>query len=141
MGTCSRAARSSDACNTTPLALYGGQLGVEDGSVNGPSDDVYKKLVLDAQLDSRHTFINMPEFQVSSINKTLCRPALGYSFAAGTTDGPGMFFEQATSGTGDPFWNEIRRFIQTPSSRADRVSAPKAHLARCGREGAVSVEC
>ncbi|XP_075229795.1 neutral ceramidase isoform X2 [Lycorma delicatula] len=45
-----------------------------------------------------------------------CQPAMGYSFAAGTTDGPGAFsFKQAMKAT-NPFWNIIRNFIAGPSS-------------------------
>ena len=35
-----------------------------------------------------HQFVHMPSLVVNG--KTLCSPAMGYGFAAGTTDGCGM---------------------------------------------------
>lgn len=43
-------------------------------------------------VDYRHSWLDMPSVQVTDslgVTATLCRPAMGYSFAAGTTDGPG----------------------------------------------------
>ena len=44
-----------------------------------------------------------------------CKPAMGYSFAAGTIDGPGAFdFTQGDNST-NIFWNVVRNFIKEPS--------------------------
>lgn len=44
-----------------------------------------------------------------------CTPSVGYSFAAGTTDGPGSFlFEQGTR-TDNELWNLLRDFVAEPS--------------------------
>jgi hypothetical protein len=41
---------------------------------------------------------------------------MGYSFAAGTTDGPGSFaFEQGTT-TSNPLWNAVRNFLAAPTA-------------------------
>ena len=85
-------------------------------------------------IDVRHTFVDMPEYVVQATGNRLCRPALGYSFAAGTTDGPGMFFEQATNGSGDPFWNTIRMAIKKPSREQIRCQAPKPILFDVGEK-------
>jgi neutral ceramidase len=70
-----------------------------------------------------HQFIDMPRQKVSYFsqktrkvqNGTGCLPAMGYSFAAGTTDGPGAFdFAQGTT-SDNPFWNAVRDFIAEPS--------------------------
>lgn len=65
-----------------------------------------------------HAWVNMANVTVQvngSFHKT-CSPARGYSFAAGTTDGPGQFdFKQGDNSTGTPFWNFIRQFIHKPS--------------------------
>lgn len=43
---------------------------------------------LEPEIDYRHVFLNMSEITIEgSGNAKTCRPALGYSFAAGTTDG------------------------------------------------------
>lgn len=50
-------------------------------------------------------------------NVTGCTPAMGYSFAAGTTDGPGvMDFTQGTT-SDNPFWNTVRDFLAEPSAQ------------------------
>ena len=49
---------------------------------------------LSGPIDFRHSYVDMTNVQVNrkdgSKVKT-CKPAMGYSFAAGTTDGPGAF--------------------------------------------------
>jgi neutral ceramidase len=45
-------------------------------------------------VDSRHAFIDMTNVSVALENGAsvrTCKPAMGFSFAAGTTDGPGAF--------------------------------------------------
>ncbi|CAF3077357.1 unnamed protein product [Rotaria sp. Silwood2] len=58
----------------------------------------------------RHTYVDMQTINVSSHftstgrNETTCQAALGYAFAAGTTDGPGDFdFTQSANST-NIFW-------------------------------------
>lgn len=42
-----------------------------------------------------------------------CSPAVGYSFAAGTTDGAGAFdFTQGTT-SGNPFWDAIAHTVRS----------------------------
>lgn len=63
---------------------------------------------------------------------TTCRAALGYSFAAGTTDGPGQFdFTQSTTRSA-PFWNFVRDFIAKPSKEAMKCHHPKPILLPVG---------
>ncbi|KAL0125798.1 hypothetical protein PUN28_004691 [Cardiocondyla obscurior] len=88
-----------------------------------------------------HQFVNMPEQSAEFLNETTgkveevhgCLPAMGYSFAAGTTDGPGSFaFEQGTT-TSNPFWNTVRNFLAAPTKDDVRCQSPKPILLATGR--------
>ena len=64
-----------------------------------------------------------------------CPAALGFSFAAGTTDGPGQFdFTQNTSGPADtnPLWYVARAFIHQPSEEQKACQAVKNVLLDVG---------
>jgi neutral ceramidase len=59
-------------------------------------------------------------------------PPCSYSFAAGTTDGPGMFnFAQGTT-TGNPFWDKVRDFLSEPTQEEVDCQAPKPILLNTG---------
>ncbi|XP_041360111.1 neutral ceramidase 2-like [Gigantopelta aegis] len=78
----------------------------------------------------------MPNVKVSSLNSTgnisLCKPAMGYSFAAGTTDGPGMFdFKQGKTST-NIFWNTVRNLLQNPTAAQVACHHPKPILLDTG---------
>ncbi|ERL84934.1 neutral ceramidase [Dendroctonus ponderosae] len=76
--------------------------------------------------------------QIQNANGTIetvhgCLPAMGYAFAAGTTDGPGEFdFKQAQI-TDNPFWNLIRDFIFPPEPQDIECHYPKPILMNTGR--------
>lgn len=62
-----------------------------------------------------------------------CLPAMGYSFAAGTTDGPGAFdFTQGTI-SDNPLWNTVRDFLAAPTAQDIKCHAPKPILLTTGR--------
>lgn len=66
---------------------------------------------------------------------TTCPAALGYSFAAGTTDGPGAFdFKQNNSGSpnANPLWAAVRGFLHEPSESQKACHAPKPILLDVG---------
>lgn len=66
-------------------------------------------------------------------NVTGCLPAMGYSFAAGTTDGPGaMDFAQGTT-SDNPFWNAVRDFMAEPSPQDIACHGKKPILVATGR--------
>lgn len=88
-----------------------------------------------------HQYVNMPEQTAEFYNETTgkveevrgCTSAMGYSFAAGTTDGPGSFaFEQGTT-TSNPFWNAVRNFLAAPSKDDIRCHGAKPILLATGR--------
>ncbi|EED23889.1 neutral/alkaline nonlysosomal ceramidase, putative [Talaromyces stipitatus ATCC 10500] len=64
-----------------------------------------------------------------------CYAALGFSFAAGTTDGPGQF-DFTQNGTGpaesNPVWYVARAFIHQPSAEQQACQAPKEILLDAG---------
>ncbi|KAL8683803.1 MAG: hypothetical protein Q9186_000291 [Xanthomendoza sp. 1 TL-2023] len=66
---------------------------------------------------------------------TTCPAALGYSFAAGTTDGPGAFdFKQNNTGSpnANPVWSLVRNFLREPSESQKACHAPKPILLDVG---------
>ena len=85
---------------------------------------------LEGTVDYRHIFIDMSNIKVpfnGSQVKT-CKPAMGQSFAAGTTDGPGV--DQAYQGPGpaDPTLNILSHLV---SYITVPLSAPSAELQAC----------
>lgn len=61
-----------------------------------------------------------------------CRAAFGYSFAAGTTDGPGSFdFQQGDTVTGR-YWNMVRDFLRRPGPEQVQCHQPKPILLSTG---------
>lgn len=61
-----------------------------------------------------------------------CLAAMGYSFAAGTTDGPGLFsFKQGTKTT-NPLWNAVTDLLARPSPEQIACQAPKPILLATG---------
>jgi neutral ceramidase len=64
-----------------------------------------------------------------------CPAALGYSFAAGTTDGPGAFdFTQNASSpaTENPLWKVARAFIHQPTAEQEKCQGAKDILLDVG---------
>jgi neutral ceramidase len=66
---------------------------------------------------------------------TACPAALGYSFAAGTSDGPGAFdFKQNSSGSpnASPLWEVVKAFIKEPSEKQKQCQGLKPVLLDVG---------
>ena len=61
-----------------------------------------------------------------------CPGALGYSFAAGTTDGVGDMNFQQGSNTSNPFWNTVSGFLSIPTEEQKACQAPKPILLNVG---------
>ncbi|KAI1388018.1 Neutral/alkaline nonlysosomal ceramidase [Hypoxylon trugodes] len=64
-----------------------------------------------------------------------CPAALGYSFAAGTSDGPGQFdFTQGDSGTpsASPIWEVVKSLLRAPSPEQQACQNPKPVLLDVG---------
>jgi neutral ceramidase len=107
-------------------------------------EDTKNSVALKGPIDFRHQFVDMFNVVVDKKylnlaggnvqNGTTCRAAMGYSFAAGTTDGPGDFsFKQGDNSTaGNPFWNWISGFIAEPTEEQKKCQLPKPILLDVG---------
>uniref|UniRef100_A0A8P4KFA6 Neutral ceramidase n=1 Tax=Dicentrarchus labrax TaxID=13489 RepID=A0A8P4KFA6_DICLA len=85
---------------------------------------------------SAHQWVNMTDVTVQ-INDThtisTCKPALGHSFAAGTTDGGGDLNFTQGAVEGDPFWDGIRdALLGEPSNQTQKCHHPKPILFSTG---------
>ncbi|KAK3685736.1 Neutral/alkaline nonlysosomal ceramidase [Podospora appendiculata] len=84
---------------------------------------------------SFHTFQNMSGFSFVLPNGTqvqTCPAALGYSFAAGTTDGPGAFdFTQSSTST-SPVWQVVGGLLKAPTAAQKACHQPKPILLDVG---------
>lgn len=58
---------------------------------------------------------------------------MGHSFAAGTTDGPGLFgFKQGETMPNNPLWNALTNTIATPSENQTKCHGIKPILLTTG---------
>lgn len=85
-----------------------------------------------------HAFQDFSSLAVAHPNGSLvstCPAALGYSFAAGTTDGPGAFdFKQNNTGSSNanPVWAIVRGFLHEPTEEQKACHHPKPILLDVG---------
>ncbi|XP_049856239.1 neutral ceramidase-like [Schistocerca gregaria] len=88
-----------------------------------------------------HQWVDMPKQMADYVDPETgatttvrgCLPAMGYSFGAGTTDGPGASaFHQGTRSS-DSFWNTVRNILTTPTEDDLACHAPKPILLMTGR--------
>lgn len=94
--------------------------------------------VVGSSVKSFHFFQDMQYYEFPLDNGTVvqtCPAALGYSFAAGTSDGPGAFdFTQGDSGDPDanPLWAIVSGLLKTPSVKQKACQYPKPILLDVG---------
>ncbi|XP_059097866.1 putative neutral ceramidase C [Tigriopus californicus] len=84
---------------------------------------------------SAHQWIDMTNQRVTlpdGSTHTTCKPALGYGFASGTTDGPGEPAFIRCRGPNNNMWNQITKLITNPSPRQKRCHYPKKILLNTG---------
>lgn len=87
---------------------------------------------------SLHTFKDFSNFAFQHPNGstvTTCPAALGYSFAAGTTDGPGAFdFKQNNTGSpnASPVWSVVSGLLHSPNEKQKSCHWPKPILLDVG---------
>lgn len=72
-----------------------------------------------------------PRIPVNASYKT-CSAGLGYSFAAGTTDGPGAFDFQQGDTISSRYWDMVRNFLRRPSKEQEKCHYPKPILLSTG---------
>ena len=100
------------------------------GSAKAVTGDVVRSL---------HSFVDFSNHTFTLPNGTAaktCAAAMGYSFAAGTSDGPGAFdFKQNDSGApnANPLWSVVSKFITANPDKEQRdCHAPKPILLNVG---------
>lgn len=82
-------------------------------------------------LDMRGLQVGASQFTGNRSGST-CKPAMGFAFAAGTTDGPGAFDFTQSDTNGTAFWRLVRNFIKKPSPQQEECHAPKPILLDVG---------
>ncbi|KAA8543789.1 hypothetical protein F0562_022034 [Nyssa sinensis] len=93
---------------------------------------------LKGKVDYRHTYLDFSKIDVtlpkqggSEVVKT-CPAAMGFAFAAGTTDGPGAFDFTQGDDQGNPFWELVRNLLKTPNKEQIDCQQPKPILLDTG---------
>ncbi|KAL0419021.1 UNVERIFIED_CONTAM: Neutral ceramidase 1 [Sesamum radiatum] len=94
---------------------------------------------LNGKIDYRHTFVDFSKLNVTipkegrgtNVVKT-CPAAMGFAFAAGTTDGPGAFDFKQGDDSGNAFWRLVRNLLKTPSKEQNDCQHPKPILLDTG---------
>ncbi|KAK7301811.1 hypothetical protein RJT34_12687 [Clitoria ternatea] len=93
---------------------------------------------IEGDIDFRHAYIDLSNLEVTISNEgaskvvKTCPAAMGFAFAAGTTDGPGAFDFQQADDKGNPFWKLVRDLLKTPSKEQIDCQHPKPILLDTG---------
>ncbi|XP_077987550.1 putative neutral ceramidase C [Glandiceps talaboti] len=90
---------------------------------------------LSGRIGYKHQYIDMSSYHVTLSNGSTvvtCKPAMGYSFAGGTTDGPGALNFTQGDTTGDPFWDSVVDFLKPPTEELEHCHVPKPILLATG---------
>ncbi|XP_042514235.1 neutral ceramidase 1-like [Macadamia integrifolia] len=103
--------------------------------------DLFKKASeqLKGKVEYRHTYIDFSKLEVTlpkeggayEVVKT-CPAAMGFAFAAGTTDGPGAFDFKQGDDKGNAFWRLVRNVLKTPDKDQVNCQYPKPILLDTG---------
>ncbi|KAK3010899.1 hypothetical protein RJ639_012623 [Escallonia herrerae] len=94
---------------------------------------------LKGKVDYRHAYLDFSKLEVtlpkkgggSEVVKT-CPAAMGFAFAAGTTDGPGAFDFKQGDNKGNAFWRLVRDLLKTPTQEQVDCQQPKPILLDTG---------
>ncbi|XP_030480418.1 neutral ceramidase 2 [Cannabis sativa] len=94
---------------------------------------------LKGKIRYRHAYIDFSKLKLSipqaggSIKMVeTCPAALGFAFAAGTTDGPGAFDFKQGDDQGNAFWRLVRNVLRTPTQEQIKCQHPKPVLLDTG---------
>ncbi|XP_072038922.1 uncharacterized protein [Amphiura filiformis] len=99
--------------------------------------ELYKNasMKLSGHIGFVHQYVDMhnqtAHYNDSFTGKT-CKSSMGFSFAAGTTDGPGAFSFTQGDTEGTIFWKIVRDAIKTPSKELIECQKPKPILLPTG---------
>ncbi|KAI0022920.1 Neutral/alkaline nonlysosomal ceramidase [Xylariomycetidae sp. FL0641] len=122
------------SCYEIGAKQYDGARSVYDSMVSSSGGTP----VVGSTVKSFHFFHDMSfwDFQLENGTQVqTCPAALGYSFAAGTTDGPGAFdFTQGDSDDPDanPLWIVVKDLLRAPSPEQKKCQEPKPVLLDVG---------
>ncbi|XP_073292615.1 neutral ceramidase 1-like [Primulina huaijiensis] len=94
---------------------------------------------LKGKIDYRHAHVDFSNLEVTipkqggndEVVKT-CPAAMGFAFAAGTTDGPGAFDFKQGDNKGNAFWRLVRNLLKTPKKEQVDCHDPKPILLDTG---------
>ncbi|KAJ4768437.1 Neutral ceramidase [Rhynchospora pubera] len=94
---------------------------------------------IQGKIGSRHIYMDFSKLEVAitasngkqEVVKT-CPAAMGFAFAAGTTDGPGAFDFTQGDDTGNPFWRMVRNVLKKPGKEQVSCQSPKPILLDTG---------
>ncbi|KAL9336845.1 hypothetical protein Peur_071333 [Populus x canadensis] len=89
---------------------------------------------LKGKVGYRHAYLNFSNLEVAQGNDVVktCPAAMGFAFAAGTTDGPGAFDFKQGDDKGNAFWRLVRDFLKTPNQEQVNCQRPKPILLDTG---------
>lgn len=94
--------------------------------------------MLEGKVDYRHSYVDFSKLEVklpsgngTDVVKT-CPASLGFSFAAGTTDGPGAFDFIQGDDQGNTFWRIVRNILKEPGQEQIDCHSPKPILLDIG---------
>ncbi|KAK6245000.1 hypothetical protein QUC31_011409 [Theobroma cacao] len=85
-----------------------------------------------AYLDFSNLEVSVPKMGGGSAVVKTCPAALGFAFAAGTTDGPGAFDFAQGDDKGNAFWRLVRNLLKTPNQEQINCQKPKPILLDTG---------
>lgn len=93
------------------------------------------------KIDYRHAYVDFSNLEVLIPKEggsydyeavKTCPAAMGFAFAAGTTDGPGAFDFQQGDDKGNPFWRLVRNLLKAPGKKQVACHQPKPILLDTG---------
>lgn len=136
---------NQSTCNGKNEQCYGRGPGYPDEfeSTRIIGDRQFKKAVelfnkateqLKGKVGYRHAYVNFSNLEVAQGNDVVktCPAAMGFAFAAGTTDGPGAFDFKQGDDKGNAFWRLVRNFLKTPNQEQVNCQRPKPILLDTG---------
>ncbi|CAN8316998.1 unnamed protein product [Cochlearia groenlandica] len=85
-----------------------------------------------AYIDFSNLEVTVPKAGGGSETVKTCPAAMGFGFAAGTTDGPGAFDFKQGDDKGNAFWRLVRNVLRTPGPEQVQCQKPKPILLDTG---------
>ncbi|KAK8965664.1 Neutral ceramidase [Platanthera guangdongensis] len=94
---------------------------------------------VNGKVEFHHAYIDFSHIVVNASSRGggqpilhTCPAAMGFAFAAGTTDGPGAFDFKQGDNEGNPFWKLVGSLVKAPSKQQVDCQKPKPILLDTG---------